>query len=696
MSNINSSIIPPKRKTRSNTKKQNIEESKIETLNVFKESKSVLNNKNLSDWGLDIPLYLHQQNSVIKMENLEKNRNFKMNDVDIYIDTNVGILGDKTGSGKTLTIVSLLSRESIKSTNKINLNEKLTNTLQYSEQSNANLDIKIINQNIKSIQDNNTLDRNILINDQNESITYFKDEYKNNYEIKNDIYIDKNKNELLRMINSVEVNNILFTKIIKYKEKYDYLPINIIAVLPSVFEQWKNELEHSNLKCCFISKDKHISEFDINTDVILITYNRFNQLISHLKLLYINNSNKIIIKRLILDEITYDTYLNKIDSNFIWILTATNTNYIPKNFTDRQLRNSHLKYILNCIEPKYITIKNSDEIIEKSYKLPNIYDHIYECYSYYDNFSDVLSEEARNMLAADDLPSAIALLGGQQTNNSDLKEVILQKEKDNLHRLEARLKYYEELSDEKQIDNYKNKIDMNIKTIQNIEDRIKSMNNECPVCIEEIVNKIVVGCCTNAFCDKCILEILKTTVKCPLCRTKLDPSKMLYSNDQIKRDEEIEEKKKNCCDEYNDDIEIINQNTNKKVKNNKLKQLIKIVTSKHNGKFIVFSQYNNTFSHIIEELKNSNVSFCELKGSIDRINSILKQFDDGKIKVLFLNSKYNGTGINLQKTTDIIFYHKMSSIIEQQNIGRAMRIGRNAPLHIHRLITRNETIYNNN
>jgi SNF2 family DNA or RNA helicase len=335
-------------------------------------------------------------------------------------------------------------------------------------------------------------------------------------------------------------------------------------------------------------------------------------------------------------------------------------------------------------------------MIEKSYKLPNIFDHIYECYSYYDNFSHVLSDEARNMLAADDLASAIALLGGQQTNNNDLKEVILQKEKDNLHRLEARLKYYEELNDEKQIENYKNKIDINNKTIKNIEDRIKSMNNECPVCIEEIINKVIVGCCTNAFCDKCILEILKTTSKCPLCRCKLEPSKMLYSNDQIKINRDEEEKKNNCCNEYNDEIEIINQNTNKKVKNNKLKQLIKIVTSKQNGKFIVFSQYNNTFSHIIEELKNSNVSFCELKGSIDRINSILKQFDDGKIKVLFLNSKYNGTGINLQKTTDIIFYHKMPSIIEQQNIGRAMRIGRKDPLHIHRLITRNETIYNNN
>ena len=691
MSNINSSeskessIIQNQRKRKTRvTKKQNDEVNQESKINEEQkeEIKNDENKKNLSDWGLDIPLYLHQQNSVIKMENLEKNRNFKMKDVDVYIDTNVGILGDKTGSGKTLTIVSLLSRESIKS----KINNSINNSI--------NRDIKIINENIESIQDNN-LDRNILIQNYKESSNEDKNDFpdKENYQIKNDIHIDKDKNQLLRMINSVEVNNIFFTKIIRYKERYDYLPINIIVVLPSVFEQWKNELEHSNLKCCFISKDKHISEFDINTDVILITYNRFNQLIAHLQLLYINN-NKIIIKRLILDEITYDTYLTKIDSNFIWILTATNTNYIPRNFTDRQLRNSILKNILSSVEPKYITIKNSDEMIEKSYKLPNIFDHIYECYSYYDNFSHVLSEEARNMLAADDLVSAIALLGGQQTNNSDLKEVILQKEKDNLHRLEARLKYYEELNDEKQIENYKNKIDINTKTIKNIEDRIKSMNNECPVCIEEIINKVIVGCCTNAFCDKCILEILKTTAKCPLCRCKLEPSKMLYSNDDIKTNEE--DKKNNCCNEYNDEIEIINQNTNKKVKNNKLKQLIKIVTSKQNGKFIVFSQYNNTFSHIIEELKNSNVSFCELKGSIDRINSILKQFDDGKIKVLFLNSKYNGTGINLQKTTDIIFYHKMPSIIEQQNIGRAMRIGRKEPLHIHRLITRNETIYNNN
>ena len=100
MSNINSSnqeskedmssnnVIPyqKKRKIRA-TKKQNNEineESKIqeskneESKNEEKKEETKTNEKILSDWGLDIPLYLHQQNSVIRMENLEKNRNFKM------------------------------------------------------------------------------------------------------------------------------------------------------------------------------------------------------------------------------------------------------------------------------------------------------------------------------------------------------------------------------------------------------------------------------------------------------------------------------------------------------------------------------------------------------------------------------------------------------------------------------------------
>jgi SNF2 family DNA or RNA helicase len=195
------------------------------------------------------------------------------------------------------------------------------------------------------------------------------------------------------------------------------------------------------------------------------------------------------------------------------------------------------------------------------------------------------------------------------------------------------------------------------------------LSKECPVCMEDIVNRVLVECCMNSFCNVCVLQLLKTTCKCPLCRTQLDPSKMIYAGEEKeeKREERKEERRLN-----------------------KQEQLVEIIKNNPQGKYIVFSEFNNTFFNIIETLNKNNIKNEELKGSVERINNILRQFKSGEISVLFLNSRYNGSGINLQECSDIIIYHKMESVLEQQIIGRALRIGRRQDLHVHKLFYENE------
>ena len=64
----------------------------------------------------------------------------------------------------------------------------------------------------------------------------------------------------------------------------------------------------------------------------------------------------------------------------------------------------------------------------------------------------------------------------------------------------------------------------------------------------------------------------------------------------------------------------------------------------------------------------------------------IRLFKEGKVRVLFLNSNYNGAGINLQESTDIILYHDMNEDMKKQIIGRANRIGRKLQLSVHYLI----------
>jgi SNF2 family DNA or RNA helicase len=84
-------------------------------------------------------------------------------------------------------------------------------------------------------------------------------------------------------------------------------------------------------------------------------------------------------------------------------------------------------------------------------------------------------------------------------------------------------------------------------------------------------------------------------------------------------------------------------------------------------------------------LNENHIKFVEIKGSIKTREKNLELFRTGKTNVIFLNSNYNGAGINLTEATDIILFHEMNSYTENQIVGRANRIGRSHPLSVHHL-----------
>ena len=66
-------------------------------------------------------------------------------------------------------------------------------------------------------------------------------------------------------------------------------------------------------------------------------------------------------------------------------------------------------------------------------------------------------------------------------------------------------------------------------------------------------------------------------------------------------------------------------------------------------------------------------------------SNLIQKFKNGHIQVIFLNANFNGAGINLQETTDIIVFHEMENNLLTQIVGRANRIGRKIPLNLHYL-----------
>ena len=108
------------------------------------------------------------------------------------------------------------------------------------------------------------------------------------------------------------------------------------------------------------------------------------------------------------------------------------------------------------------------------------------------------------------------------------------------------------------------------------------------------------------------------------------------------------------------------------------------------SKILIFSNYDGTFNKIFELLVKNNTKFSKIMGSSSHISNVVEKFnknfdDPSSVNVLLLNSKYFGSGLNLQNADHIILYHNMNNDITKQVVGRAQRPGRKNQLNIWRL-----------
>ena len=220
---------------------------------------------------------------------------------------------------------------------------------------------------------------------------------------------------------------------------------------------------------------------------------------------------------------------------------------------------------------------------------------------------------------------------------------------------------------------YKNSIKNFSEQVKNLNFKLESLKSrisnvsekECPVCAQKVTNPAMTPCCKNVFCFQCMAMALSYSPnkECPLCRTKVDISQMVAIKNGIVEDNTDNE----------DKLPI------------KIDCLMNLIKSKPNGRFLVFSEYDNSFVKVANTLNESNIRWSKLCGSSGHITNVINQYTENKIKVLLLNAKHYGSGLNLQMTTDIVLYHRMSEDLEKQVVGRGQRLGRTSTLNVHYL-----------
>jgi SNF2 family DNA or RNA helicase len=444
-------------------------------------------------------------------------------------------------------------------------------------------------------------------------------------------------------------------------------------------------------------------------DLVIVTSTLYN------KFVVLFNELNVKLQRVIYDEVDNLNIpgCKAIDTNFTWFVTASYGNVIyPKGFSrlERSVNKyvwyayglRHSGYIKNILMDLYcnlpqswiktLVVKNTEAFVEKSLLLPEMNTHYIKCKTPYtiNVLNGLVDRNIMNHLNADDIQGALTYVNpSNKTSQDNIIARVIDKYKRQAENINLTIHTTQQMNydieDERQaeLSRLQRNYDNIIQKINMITERIKN-NDMCTICYDATINKTITQCCQNSFCFKCINMWLTQKKTCPMCKVGLDISKLYvvqdgvdYIEETIDEEEEVDMTKPNHKNDKFENLELILNNLNEE------------------AKVLIFSAYENSFENIIPVLLKLRISYDYLKGNGNQINAILNRYKNGNVKVLLINTKNYGSGLNLENTTDMVLFHKFDTEIEKQVIGRAQRFGRKDPLNVHFLMYDNEMPHTN-
>jgi len=345
---------------------------------------------------------------------------------------------------------------------------------------------------------------------------------------------------------------------------------------------------------------------------------------------------------------------------------------------------------LNALDS--IILKNNDSFVDESLKLPVIFYNTILCSNPIEVniLSGLVNVEIINSLNAGDVSTAFSFIS---TVNLDSESNIIGKALIDLKNATANLQwkrtaientiYSTNTSKDTAISRVTDDILEHTKKIEMMTERIQ--NNElCVICYAKPFHRSISKCCQNSYCLQCITRWLTFNNVCPLCKKDASIQKDFFVVNAS-----------NTEDRHNAKLDAIEMShppgqdafTLSKTKFDNLYRLL--MNRKSYSKFLIFSDFEKSFENMYPYLNKTDIRYSHVKGN--SVKNVIEKYKGDQLDALLINSKHYGSGINLENTTDVILFHKFEDQMEKQVIGRAQRIGRSTPLNVWYFLNENES-----
>lgn len=539
-------------------------------------------------------------------------------------------------------------------------------------------------------------------------------------------HIARMKNNTKISYNNTSSHNCPSLFSIKEYNIVDLSSSSLIVVPHNLFRQWQDYIDdQTKLKACYVKnkadmltpegEDKLVKNI-LSSDFTLVS----NTLFQSLSLLCLKRN--IEWRRVFIDEadsIHIVSTTVKIKAGFIWFITASwanmlfckdirftssyintaknhafhpevhkwlqrelntsavtpynNNSYYYSSYYNIRSVNYFKEYISTHPLRGNVVVLNSSEFLEQSINMPAIKEKVINCTPLVAAvvLGNLINESVRSLLHAGDVKGALEALGVNQGDNMSLIQAVnhvRQKELDNYKKtlvFKETLEYSTANAKENALKNLHDKIHSLEEQMKSLRERLENVSSElCAICYDEPSPITLTPCCNQIFCGNCILRSLEKNTECPMCRTRIDAKKLMMIGD----------------------TPIVTTPVDEVKPLKKYEALLKLIRENPNGKFLVFSRYDNPFEQIASSCEAENITIRQVKGNKDVVNSIINSFEAGKTRVLYLNSSYSGAGLNIISASHVILLHAMTSEEQKQIIGRAYRLGRTSELNVIKLL----------
>lgn len=545
-----------------------------------------------------------------------------------YVRANLGILGDKVGSGKSYTILALILANPVPKV-------KYNKTFVYGG---GHMGFKM-----NPIVDNVYIDVNMIV--MSHSLVKQWEHYVKTFTNELRVFVVNSKKTFNAMESNLHNTQLLFVTANFYKNVQMYMNERDVTVKRLIFDE-------------------------VDTA-------------------YTPNAKRINAKFYWFISASYKNILNPFPrwhyNHEDWRESYQITSGIHNNLFAKSVFVSFLKTMtaeeMKCVD--LLVLKNKDEFVERSFSLMEYERRVIQCKTpdVVNILNGISNKRILQSLNAGDVGTAISLLNqenvGDEENIIDIVKCDFKNRLNNANlRLDMAQNYIfnNPVAKETRIRKLEQERDEILQKIQMIEERVRE-SNLCNICYTEMGTKTITKCCKNSFCIECITRWLSKVPNCPLCKsTMCDEDLYVLVKDYVPHPE-LRFQEGQMLEKL-DQMMVLLRDT---------------VMVRERHKVLIFSEYDHVFNNLIKVVKDLNANYGFLKGNSIG-NNVNRYKSNADFNILFVNPNAYGSGLNLENTTDIIMFHKLNEQVTKQVIGRAQRPGRKDKLHVWFLLHENELV----